>query len=83
MSRWSKSVESFWFWAFAKMARHGFTKAQQFQIAEQLKRKGIPLPTVKECIMAKAKRIEWNAAYPDFASPPEPYDDVIAFVRRG
>jgi hypothetical protein len=82
VSGWYSSVERFWARAFGKMARHGFTKDQQFQIAEQLKRKGIPLPTVKECKKGKAEAIEWNEAYPDFASPPERYDAVIAFVRR-
>jgi hypothetical protein len=83
VSRWTNSTEHFWVRAFNKMARHGFSKDQQFQIAEQLKRKGIPLPTVKECKAGKARKIEWNAAYPDFASPPETYDVLIAFIRRG
>jgi hypothetical protein len=81
-SRWNKSVEPFWVRSFSKIERHGFTKDQRFEIAEKLKRKGIPLPTVKECKEAKAKQIEWNAAYPDFSTPPERHDEVIAFVRR-
>jgi hypothetical protein len=83
VSRWYNSVEPFWLRAFARMARHGFSKAQQFEIAEQLKRKGIPLPSVKECKEGKAKQFEWNEAFPDFASPPETYDVLIAFIRRG
>jgi hypothetical protein len=80
VSRWNESVVPFWGRVFQRTAKHGFTKDQQFAIADQLKRKGIPLPTVKECKAAKAKTIEWDAAYPDFASPPEAYDAVIAFV---
>ena len=55
VSRWYKSysagstIERFWARAFAGMAHLGFTEVQQFQIAEKLKRKGIPLPSVKEC----------------------------------
>jgi hypothetical protein len=64
------------------MARHGFTKDQQFQIADKLRRKGIPLPTVKECKAGKVERIEWNEAYPKFATPPETCDVLIAFIRR-
>jgi hypothetical protein len=36
-------------------------------MTDQLRRKGIPLPSVKECKAAKAKAIEWNETYPDFA----------------
>ena len=82
VSRWHNFIVPFWARVFARTARHGFSKAQQFEVAEQLKRKGIPFPTVKECKAGKAKAIEWNEAYPDFASPPETYDALIAFVRR-
>jgi len=82
VGRWYNDIVPFWVRAFGKMGRHGFTKEQQFQIADQLRRKDIPLPTVKECKAAKAKAIEWNAAYPDFASPPERYDVLIAFIRH-
>jgi hypothetical protein len=49
VSRWYNSVEPFWARAFASMARHGLSKAQQFEIAEKLRRKRIPLPSVNEC----------------------------------
>jgi hypothetical protein len=80
---WGNSTIHFWARVFRRMARHGFSKDQQFQIAEKLKRKGIPLPTVKECKAGKARAIEWNEAYPDFDSPPERFDVLIAFIRRG
>jgi hypothetical protein len=60
VSRWSKSTIGFWTRVLARTEKHGFTKDQQFQIADQLRRKGIPLPSVKECKAAKAKTIEWN-----------------------
>jgi hypothetical protein len=77
-----RGVTLFWTRSFDRMGKHGLSKAQQFQIAEQLKRKGIPLPSVKECRAAKAKQIEWNAAYPDFSIAPERHDALIAFVKR-
>jgi hypothetical protein len=82
LSRWSNSTIGFWRRVLGRTESHGFTKDQQFQIADLLRRKGIPLPSVKECKAAKAKAIEWNEAYPDFASPPEEYDVLIAFIRR-
>jgi len=82
VSKWSDSTVGFWMRVLEGTASHGFTKDQQFQVADQLRRKGIPLPTLKECKAAKAKTIEWNAAYPAFASSPEKYDAVIAFIRH-
>jgi hypothetical protein len=82
VSRWSNSTIGFWRRVLGRTESHGFTKDQQFQIADLLRRKCIPLPSVKECKAAKAKAIEWNEAYPDFASPPEEYDVLIAFIRR-
>jgi hypothetical protein len=35
-------------------------------MTDQLRRKGIPLPSVKECKAAKAKAIEWNEAISRF-----------------
>jgi hypothetical protein len=82
VSRYYDSAVPFWGRVFARTAHHGFSKPQQFQIADQLRRKNIPLPTVKECKAAKAEAIEWNESYPDYASPPETFDVLIAFIRR-
>jgi hypothetical protein len=61
-------------------------------MTDQLRRKGIPLPSVKECKAAKAKAIEWNEAYPDFAfsilSPGEKCEskngvlEILSFSQR-
>lgn len=44
-----RGITLFWARSFYRMTRHGFSKDQRFHVAEKLKRKGIPLPTVKEC----------------------------------
>jgi hypothetical protein len=81
-SRWGQSPIEFWMRVLRRTKGHGFTKAQQSQIIEQLKRKGIPLPTLAECKKRKAQSLEIQKANPGWPCSPERYDAVIAFVRR-
>jgi hypothetical protein len=94
VSRWDNSTVGFWRRVLSRTEKHGFTKDQQFQIVDQLRRKGIPLPTVKECKERNARAIEWNKSetakgkqdksYPAarFTVSLEPFDALIAFIRR-
>ena len=59
-SRLGQSPIEFWMRVLRSTKGHGFTKAQQSQIIEQLKRKGIPLPTLEECKKRKAKSLEFK-----------------------
>jgi hypothetical protein len=67
----------FWIRSFYRMAEHGFTKEQCFQIAEKLKHKGVPLPTVAECENHQAS---WRTQPGSWLAPY--FDELIAFIRH-
>jgi hypothetical protein len=78
-----RGITFFWMHSFDRMEEHGFPREQRFHIAEMLACKGIPLPTVKECRVERAKNIKWRAANPEWGTDHEAhYDAVIAFVKR-